>query len=163
MCRLLTRGVRCLQVRLFLCLFLPLHYAVQVECQGLRNGIKHQGNPTITQVNGQDVLQELDEAELEEARRRRQQFEENDAEVYDEFGRVKKKFRGGPDDKRAREEAALARLRGEAPASVCLLSPGTHKSAGGAMGIVGLARICLEACKWDSLLTEGKRGACACT
>ena len=134
MCKLLTRGIRCLRVRLLLCLFVPLQYAAQVECQGLQNGIKHQGNPEIPQVDSQDGLQELDEAELEEARRRRQQFEENDAEVYDEFGRVKKKFRGGPDDKRAREEAALARLRGEAPASVCLLSPGTHKSIFGAIG-----------------------------
>lgn len=31
---------------------------------------------------------------------------------YDEFGRVKRKNRGG-DDRRSREEAALARLRGE--------------------------------------------------
>lgn len=31
---------------------------------------------------------------------------------YDEFGRVKRKSRGG-DDRRSREEAALARLRGQ--------------------------------------------------
>ena len=31
---------------------------------------------------------------------------------YDEFGRVKRKNRGG-DDRRSREEAALARLRGQ--------------------------------------------------
>ncbi len=102
--------------------------------------------------------QELDEAELEEARRRRQQYENDDSEMcalclqptpqlpcaprifvclamhvihswciskllltgegvawvdrYDEFGRIKKKFRGSEADRKAREEAALARLRG---------------------------------------------------
>ena len=35
---------------------------------------------------------------------------------YDEFGRLKKKFRGGGDaDRKAREAAALARLRGDPP------------------------------------------------
>ncbi len=34
------------------------------------------------------------------------------ARRYDEFGRIKKKFRGSDADKKAREEAALARLRG---------------------------------------------------
>lgn len=55
------------------------------------------------------ALQELDEAELEEAKRRRQQNEDRD--MYDEFGRLKKKYRLG--DRKAREEAALARLRGD--------------------------------------------------
>ena len=56
------------------------------------------------------TLQELDEAEVEEARRRRQENEERD--MYDEFGRLKKKYRSGQ-DRKAREEAALARLRGD--------------------------------------------------
>ena len=56
------------------------------------------------------MLQELDEAEVEEARRRRQENEERD--MYDEFGRLKKKYRSGQ-DRKAREEAALARLRGD--------------------------------------------------
>ena len=38
---------------------------------------------------------------------------------YDEFGRVKRKNRGG-DDRRSREEAALARLRGRHPKSFTL-------------------------------------------
>lgn len=100
-------------------------------------------------------LQELDEAEIEDARRRRQQLENDDSEMcatsnchlltsrvvlnqtaccgvtrkdhailmtrddlmmfaarYDEFGRIKKKFRGSEADRKAREEAALARLHG---------------------------------------------------
>ncbi|CAL5219311.1 g1119 [Coccomyxa viridis] len=55
-------------------------------------------------------FKELDEAEIEEARKRRQK--NDDAEMYDEFGRLKKQFRGGDADRKAREEAALARLRG---------------------------------------------------
>lgn len=51
----------------------------------------------------------MDEAEVEEARRRRQQIDDRD--MYDEFGRLKKKYRQG--DRKAREEAALARLRGD--------------------------------------------------
>ena len=47
---------------------------------------------------------------MEEARRRRQENEERD--MYDEFGRLKKKYRSGQ-DRKAREEAALARLRGD--------------------------------------------------
>jgi hypothetical protein len=31
---------------------------------------------------------------------------------YDDFGRLKKKFRAGADDRKAREAAALARLHG---------------------------------------------------
>ncbi|EIE25454.1 hypothetical protein COCSUDRAFT_61671 [Coccomyxa subellipsoidea C-169] len=57
-------------------------------------------------------FKELDEAEIEEARRRRQQLENDDSEMYDEFGRIKKKFRGTEADRKAREEAALARLHG---------------------------------------------------
>ncbi len=69
-------------------------------------------------------FKELDEGEVEEARKRRAQFEENDTELYDEFGRLKKKFRGGGDaDRKAREAAALARLRGD---------PVPGASAGGA-------------------------------
>lgn len=55
-------------------------------------------------------MQELDEAEVEEAKRRRQENE--DQSMYDEFGRLKKKFRKGQ-DRKAREAAALARLRGD--------------------------------------------------
>ena len=40
------------------------------------------------------------------------------ARRYDEFGRIKKKFRGSDADKKAREEAALARLRGTSDAGV---------------------------------------------
>lgn len=36
---------------------------------------------------------ELDEAEIEETRRRRREAEEDDGEMYDEFGNLKKKFR----------------------------------------------------------------------
>ncbi|CAI5518671.1 unnamed protein product [Closterium sp. Naga37s-1] len=36
---------------------------------------------------------ELDEAELEETRKRRKEAEEDDGEMYDEFGNLKKKFR----------------------------------------------------------------------
>ncbi|KAI5063099.1 hypothetical protein GOP47_0021646 [Adiantum capillus-veneris] len=36
---------------------------------------------------------ELDEAELEETKRRRREAEEDDGEMYDEFGNLKKKFR----------------------------------------------------------------------
>jgi hypothetical protein len=41
---------------------------------------------------------------------------------YDEFGRVKRKNRGG-DDRRSREEAALARLRGQIGHTFWLLLP----------------------------------------
>lgn len=41
---------------------------------------------------------------------------------YDEFGRLKKQFRGGDADRKAREEAALARLHGSSGSGV-LLSP----------------------------------------
>ena len=34
------------------------------------------------------------------------------ASRYDDFGRLKKKFRGGAEDRKAREAAALARLHG---------------------------------------------------
>ena len=34
------------------------------------------------------------------------------AHRYDDFGRLKKKFRAGADDRKAREAAALARLHG---------------------------------------------------
>lgn len=37
---------------------------------------------------------------------------------YDEFGRLKKQFRGGDADRKAREEAALARLRGSSGSGV---------------------------------------------
>ena len=37
---------------------------------------------------------------------------------YDEFGRLKKKFRGSEADKKAREEAALARLHGTSGSGV---------------------------------------------
>ena len=47
---------------------------------------------------------------MEEAKRRRQENE--DQSMYDEFGRLKKKFRKGQ-DRKAREAAALARLRGD--------------------------------------------------
>lgn len=47
---------------------------------------------------------------MAEAKRRRLENEEKS--MYDEFGRLKKKFRSGQ-DRRAREEAALARLRGD--------------------------------------------------
>ncbi|KAL3147279.1 hypothetical protein ABBQ32_002769 [Trebouxia sp. C0010 RCD-2024] len=57
-------------------------------------------------------FKELDDAELEESRRRRREASSRDDDEYDEFGRVKRKNRGG-DDRRSREEAALARLRGE--------------------------------------------------
>ncbi|DBB05264.1 hypothetical protein WJX82_007423 [Trebouxia sp. C0006] len=57
-------------------------------------------------------FKELDETELEESRRRRREASSRDDDEYDEFGRVKRKNRGG-DDRRSREEAALARLRGE--------------------------------------------------
>ncbi len=71
-------------------------------------------------------FKELDEGEVEEARKRRAQFEENDTELYDEFGRLKKKFRGGGDaDRKAREAAALARLRGDPV-------PGAPAGGGGA-------------------------------
>ncbi|KXZ53901.1 hypothetical protein GPECTOR_6g819 [Gonium pectorale] len=56
-------------------------------------------------------FKELDEQELEEARRRRKEREDQD--MYDEFGRLKKHLRGSEADRKAREEAALARLRGE--------------------------------------------------
>lgn len=46
---------------------------------------------------------------MEEAKRRRAANE--DGNMYDEFGRLKKKFRQG--DRKAREAAALARLRGD--------------------------------------------------
>ncbi len=40
---------------------------------------------------------------------------------YDEFGRLKKKFRGGGEaDRKAREAAALARLRGDPPPSAAV-------------------------------------------
>lgn len=65
------------------------------------------GQVTCTLRQG---LQELDEAEVEEAKRRRQENE--DQSMYDEFGRLKKKFRKGQ-DRKAREAAALARLRGD--------------------------------------------------
>lgn len=55
-------------------------------------------------------FKEYDEEEIREARKRREQYENDDKEMYDEYGRLKKKYRGG-DDKRQREEAALARLR----------------------------------------------------
>ncbi|CAK0743944.1 hypothetical protein CVIRNUC_001509 [Coccomyxa viridis] len=64
-------------------------------------------------------FKELDEAEIEEARRRRQKNDES--EMYDEFGRLKKQFRGGDADRKAREEAALARLHGSSG------SGGEHK------------------------------------
>jgi len=54
-------------------------------------------------------VQELDEAEMVEAKKRRQ--ENDDQSMYDEFGRLKKKFRKGQ-DRKARVEAALGRLRG---------------------------------------------------
>eukprot|EP00245_Coleochaete_scutata_P014025 TRINITY_DN5874_c0_g1_i1.p1 TRINITY_DN5874_c0_g1~~TRINITY_DN5874_c0_g1_i1.p1 ORF type:complete len:305 (+),score=56.90 TRINITY_DN5874_c0_g1_i1:116-1030(+) len=38
-------------------------------------------------------FKEFDEAEIEETRRRRKQMEEDDGEMYDEFGVLKKKFR----------------------------------------------------------------------
>ena len=41
---------------------------------------------------------------------------------YDEFGRLKKQFRGGDADRKAREEAALARLRGTSGSGVMLAS-----------------------------------------
>ena len=37
---------------------------------------------------------------------------------YDEFGRLKKQFRGGDADRKAREEAALSRLRGSSGSGV---------------------------------------------
>lgn len=40
------------------------------------------------------------------------------ASRYDEFGRIKKKFRGTEADKKAREEAALARLHGTSGSGV---------------------------------------------
>ncbi|KAG1672854.1 hypothetical protein FOA52_004658 [Chlamydomonas sp. UWO 241] len=55
-------------------------------------------------------FKELDEVEMEEARKRRKEAEEG--EMYDEFGRLKKNFRQG-DNKSDREAAALQRLRGE--------------------------------------------------
>jgi len=36
---------------------------------------------------------ELDEEELEEVKKRRKEAEEDDGEIYDEFGNLKKKFR----------------------------------------------------------------------
>ena len=65
------------------------------------------------------LTQELDEVEVEEAKRRRQENE--DQSMYDEFGRLKKKFRKGQ-DRKAREAAALARLRGDPVpvSSLCL-------------------------------------------
>jgi hypothetical protein len=54
-------------------------------------------------------VQELDEVEMEEARKRRKEAEEG--EMYDEFGRLKKTNQGA--NKSDREAAALQRLRGE--------------------------------------------------
>lgn len=59
-------------------------------------------------------FKELDEDAVAEARRRRKEYEENDSEMYDDFGRLKKKFRTET-DKNSREAAALARLRGDGP------------------------------------------------
>ncbi|GIL63942.1 hypothetical protein Vafri_17850, partial [Volvox africanus] len=72
-----------------------------------------------------------DEQELEEARRRRKEYEDQD--VYDEFGRLKKQFRGTSEaDRKAREEAALARLRGEYnPAPSAAERTGGHDDRGG--------------------------------
>ncbi len=41
---------------------------------------------------------------------------------YDEFGRIKKKFRGTEADRKAREEAALARLHGTSGSGVGALN-----------------------------------------
>lgn len=57
-------------------------------------------------------FKELDEKEIEDARRRRREQDDDDQELYDDYGRVKKKYRSDK-DRTAREQAALARLRGE--------------------------------------------------
>ncbi|GMH45915.1 hypothetical protein BSKO_13878 [Bryopsis sp. KO-2023] len=57
-------------------------------------------------------FKELDEREIEDAKRRRKELEADDEELYDDYGRVKKKYRSA-DDRAAREAAALARLRGD--------------------------------------------------
>lgn len=41
---------------------------------------------------------------------------------YDDFGRLKKKFRAGAEDRKAREAAALARLHGLVRSLLCLIS-----------------------------------------
>ncbi|CAD7700839.1 unnamed protein product [Ostreobium quekettii] len=56
-------------------------------------------------------FKELDEREIEEARRRRREQDDDDKELYDDYGRVKKKYRSDK-DRAAREQAALERLRG---------------------------------------------------
>eukprot|EP01018_Ginkgo_biloba_P001236 Gb_28670 [translate_table: standard] len=53
-------------------------------------------NQVITKVESggrAGGYKELDEAEIEETRRRRREAEEDDGEMYDEFGNLKKKFR----------------------------------------------------------------------
>lgn len=71
-------------------------------------------------------FKELDEQEIEEAKKRRKQQDDEDDELYDEFGRVKKKYRNDR-DRAAREAAALDRLWGEYDPSASGQEPMTNR------------------------------------
>ena len=49
------------------------------------------------------------------------------AHRYDEYGRLKKNYRDGGEDRRAREAAALARLQGASPKTPTCIAAGASR------------------------------------
>ncbi|MFS8010277.1 hypothetical protein Hanom_Chr14g01295131 [Helianthus anomalus] len=79
------------------CLKYVSRYANINWAKRLKCNICNTNKPDVSEggVRGGRVggYKELDEEELEETKRRRWEAEEDDGEMYDEFGNLKKKFR----------------------------------------------------------------------